>query len=455
MKKIITILFLLLAFTSCKRQDEWLDVKSNKADVIPQTLKDFQAIIDNNSVMCFTPAMGMLSADNYFVTDASALTAGTVPERNAYVWASDIYQGATSSTDWNAPYAIVEYSNVILDGLKKLDNSQNPTDFNNVRGSALFFRAFGFFNVAQIYAKPYASATASTDLGIPLRLNSDINDVSVRPTLQATYDRIITDLKESVDLLPVTPLYKTRPGKEAAYALLAKAYLIMGDYQKAYDNADNALKINSSLLNYNSISGTPTYPFPTYQTGNAEIVLYATMISYTFNLVSQLVVDDLYSQYDAKDLRKSLFYKVNTDGTKTFRGRYTGTSTYYSGISTNELYLIKAECQARLGNFGESMNTLNALLTTRWLTGTYIPYTATTTTAALNIILKERRKELPFTGNLRWEDLRRLNLDPQLAITLIRTVSGKVYTLPPNDPKYTFPIPPSEMNINPLPQNNR
>ncbi len=36
---------------SCKKVDTWLDEKSNLADVRPATLADFQAILDDMSVM--------------------------------------------------------------------------------------------------------------------------------------------------------------------------------------------------------------------------------------------------------------------------------------------------------------------------------------------------------------------------------------------------------------------
>jgi|GEM_PF-4553715 len=50
MKKYM-ILLATLALFSCKKQDKWLDVKSNKADIVPVTLDDFQALMDNDAVM--------------------------------------------------------------------------------------------------------------------------------------------------------------------------------------------------------------------------------------------------------------------------------------------------------------------------------------------------------------------------------------------------------------------
>ena len=91
----------------------------------------------------------------------------------------------------------------------------------------------------------------------------------------------------------------------------------------------------------------------------------------------------------------------------------------------------------------------------RWKAGTFIPFTAATATDALTKIINEKRKELPFTGSIRWEDLRRLNKEPQFAKTLIRILNGQTYSLPPNDAKYTLPIPDDEIRLSGIAQNIR
>ncbi len=70
-------------------------------------------------------------------------------------------------------------------------------------------------------------------------------------------------------------------------------------------------------------------------------------------------------------------------------------------------------------------------------------------------ILEERRKELPFTGQLRWEDLRRLNKDQRFAKILVRTIAGNEYQLLPNSKRYVFPIPDIEIELSGIPQNER
>jgi hypothetical protein len=117
--------------------------------------------------------------------------------------------------------------------------------------------------------------------------------------------------------------------------------------------------------------------------------------------------------------------------------------------------LINAESNARLGNLPASMDMLNKLLSKRYITGSFTPLDAASTDEAIDTIISERRKELPFTGNLRWQELRRLNTEPARSVTLTRLLNGTVYKLPPADNRYVYPIPPDEVKLSGLQQNPR
>jgi hypothetical protein len=82
---------------------------------------------------------------------------------------------------------------------------------------------------------------------------------------------------------------------------------------------------------------------------------------------------------------------------------------------------------------------VNILLVNRFKTGTFQPYSAASSQEALQLVIAERKKELVFRG-LRFTDLRRLNKEGA-GIWLNRVVNGIVFQLPPNDLRYTLPIP--------------
>ncbi|RKR83333.1 SusD-like starch-binding protein associating with outer membrane [Mucilaginibacter gracilis] len=451
MKKIsITLSFIIILFTACTKG--YLDIKPDKSLVVPQTLKDFQALLDNTDVMNINmPSLQEISSDDYYIKDASYQSVTVAMYKNSYTWNKDIYAGSPDVSDWNYRYRQIFYANIVLEGLDKLGASeQADPQFAAEKGSALFYRAFSLFQVAQLFCKPYSS-TASTDPGVPVRTESDINQVSARGTVAETYAQIITDIKSSINLLPPTVSVKTRPNQTAAFGLLARVYLAMGDYSGALTNADAGLKQYPTLLNYNNLSKTASFPFQRY---NDEVIFHSTMLSTSMSNVSRLIIDTiLYKTYKTNDLRLQLFFRVSS-GVNTYKGSYSGASQFFNGITTDELYLTRAECYARQNNKDAALADLNTLLVKRWVSGTFTPYTAATADEALTFILQERRKELLYRG-LRWSDLRRLNQDSKYAVILNRNLNGTTYTLMPNNARYVFPIPDLVIQLSGIEQNAR
>ncbi|WP_146203126.1 RagB/SusD family nutrient uptake outer membrane protein [Mucilaginibacter oryzae] len=239
-------------------------------------------------------------------------------------------------------------------------------------------------------------------------------------------------------------------------ALLARISLAMGGYPAALDYANACLAQYATLSDYNTLNKPTTTGI--HNTYLSEDIFHANMVGHVVYSVRRdsYIGPDLYNSYDANDLRKTKFFAI-LDGLSQYP-RFVGSYDYkglkYDGLAVDEVYLVKAECLARAGDAEGAMAALNALLVTRWKTGTFIPYTAANAGDALLQVLKERQKELLLRG-LRWTDLRRLNLDSRLAVTLRRTVGGADYHLPPNDPKYAFPIPDIEVQLGGLTQNPR
>ncbi|MEP7374566.1 MAG: RagB/SusD family nutrient uptake outer membrane protein [Chitinophagaceae bacterium] len=449
------LIFLSFAIQSCKKESEWLDAKANKSDVVPKSLKDLQGILDNDVIFNLTPGLGNLGIDNYDISYSDWQTADPI-QRNAYTWAPDIFQ-SSSVIDWNLCYQKIELANIVLEQLMKITvNTSNQADYDQIKGSALFFRAKSFFDLTSLFGKPFDLTSYERDLGIPIRTTTDVNVKSTRATVKETFDQIIKDLKEADALLPLIALHQLRPSKPAAEGLLAKTYLNIADYAKAGNYSDIALTNYNSLLDFNTLPDQ-SYPFADYP-DNKEIIFWSQAIGYSLispaNSVDR-VDSNLFLSYDTNDVRRSAFYS-DISGQIVFDGPYTGGTGYlFSGLATNELYLIHAECLARQGNTNAAMDALNALLSKRWKDGTFVPITAFSPDDALKKILVERNKELPFTSNIRWDDLRRLNKESQFAKTLTRNLNGSVFTLEPNDNKYVYPIPPDEIKLSGIEQNPR
>jgi hypothetical protein len=241
------------------------------------------------------------------------------------------------------------------------------------------------------------------------------------------------------------------PGKAAAYATLARTHLSMRNYDSAYYYADLCLGIKSDLLDYNSISVDARIPFVRYE--NPEFIFYTEQYAGAFNThrASDSFVDTLLvASFGTGDLRQRAFLQAS-QGYHTYKGGYSANrNRLFSGIATDELFLMRAECHARAGRVTEAMNDLNHLLRHRW-DGTFAPLTASTPSEALALVLNERKKELLFRS-VRWMDLKRLNLEGA-GIVLRRIVDGQVVELQPNDPRYAIKLPSDIVEITGMPQN--
>jgi hypothetical protein len=329
---------------------------------------------------------------------------------------------------------------------------ENAVVWDSIKGQALFLRANAFLRGAGIWALAYDSS-ANTDLGLPLRLSSDFNLPSSRSTVAATYAQILSDVQSAIRLLPNTAIHPYRSCKPAAYGLTAKTLLAMRSYNGARSYADSCLQLYNTLIDFNTYSAAVTYPITQF---NKEVIYdtYAGGIGTQPLAVTSAKVDTtLYRSYAANDLRKSLYFLANTDGSMRFRGSFHGTANIFDGIAVDEVYLIRAECYARASNTNLAMSDLNTVLLKRWKTGTFVPFTATSPADALGQILVERQKELILRGT-RWTDIKRLNKEGA-GITLKRMLNGQVFTLPPNDLRYAMPIPEDIIALTGMTQNPR
>lgn len=441
---------MILLQSSCQK---YLDVKPDKTLVVPQTLADCQALADDYYNMnSSSPMAGEVGSDDYYVNSDDYSALSVQKDQQNFVWQKD---ALTYDGDWLSPYVAVYESNLILETLAKIPaTAANAQQWNNLKGAALFYRAFAFSQLLPLYTKPYNKSTASTTPGIVLKLNTSISDKSTRANLQACYDQVFQDLKAASHLLPAVASKTTRPVKAAALGLLARVYLQTGNYQSGADFADSCLNVTPKLLDYNTLDTTSQTPIPIF---NSETIFYSNSPGTSILSPPTCRVDsNVYRSYAVNDLRRLLFFTNNFDGTYSFQGGYDGIGygTFFTGVATDEIYLTRAECLARLGQANPAMADLNELLINRYKKGTFMPLTAGSAGFALNLILSERRKELLFRG-LRWADLRRLNQEAGFQVTLTRNTGGKEYTLLPNDPRYVFLIPPTVIAKSGMVQNSR
>jgi tetratricopeptide (TPR) repeat protein len=458
MKKILYILLSIFVLSNLWSCEKFLLERPSNSVANISSLLDLQMLMDAANVMNYGGHSALLEAatDDFFLGKVGF-------ERNnelmqaIYLWKPDHqFLPLDVASHWTDPFKIISVANIVLDELPQVDVTKGLSR-DVIEGTALFHRAFTYLHLVQVYCKAYDPATSGVDLGLPMRLSSDIDLPSRRSSLEETYSIIEKDVQRAIELLPETTLYQTRPSRAAAHALLAKLYLLMDRYLEALEQADLALAKHDILLDFNTLDASRPYPI---QAMNDETLFFAYAAGASLlNPAWECYIDTLlYDSYHHDDLRKTIFFKDENNGYHTFRGSFrgTGNSTIFIGLTTSELLLIQAECSARLGMIDRSLNSLNRLLENRYDRDRLEPVSVSDSHKLLEIVLKERRKEMIFRG-VRWGDLKRLNRDPRFAKTLHRSISGyeTTYTLPPQDLRYVYLLPQSVIELTGMTQNPR
>lgn len=454
MKNTITYLsaLILLAYcsTTASSCQGYLELKSSGNLATPETLGDVELLLkDYLTQNSGAPNGSEVASDNFYVS-LQNLNSVAQRERSAYRWEAD---DMNQLVYWSNPYKAIFAANVIMETLDGLEATPELREtMATYRSMAVFWRAFHHYTLTQLFCRAYGAPGAQDGLGLPLKVTADIDDVPKRSSLRDTYTFILDELQSSLEALPPKVDRAYQPSKPAAYAMLSRVYLSMGRYEEAGAYADSCLLLYDVLLDYNEVAVNQNVPF---QRMNDEVILdVQATASALLNRSRGRVDSNLVGSYDANDLRGTAFFVHNADGSKSFKGHYSGSSggVQFVGLATDEVLLTRAECYARAGHVGPALRDLNRLMQHRWRSGTFVEIEEQNPEELLRLILSERRKELLFRC-LRWTDIRRLNVDPRFRQVLYRVLPDEVLVLQPDDDRYVFKIPLESIEFSGIEQN--
>lgn len=458
----------VLLSLSCNRK-EYLDIKP-KGIVIPSTLSDFRLLLDNvvSAVSSGSVTSGLagkhqitaMMTDNVELTPELALAMFKQDyDVRAYLFEDQLYAPAEDDLDWNRYYQHIYVANVILTGLENITEQSNEKEL--LAAEARLHRAYAYLNLVNMYAPHYNNTTAERDPGVPIREGIALSDVDLtRASVKAVYNLIIDDLvygtEHLVDRQP--GILQFRPSKAAAFGLLARVYLYQAAYTDALDAADRALDLQGTLRDINTdpvsfyAPGLRVFP---EQSVDPEIIWFKDMGG-VFIMASS---DELMSLYETGDLRKDWYSPIrdhlilgsDVDGiiyaAQLFANNTSG------GVRTSELYLIRAECNARLGRIDEANDDLNTLRKNRFKIADYTDVNIRDQTALLTFVKEERRREMAADAE-RLFDIKRYNLYDQDGIAITRNYNGETITVLPNSKNWVLPIAEKYRHINPEIQPN-
>lgn len=453
--KQISIKFLTICLTagltmgliSC---DDYLN-ETPKGISIPSTLADYESFIRYEYGMHRFPVTQAEYLMQNLYCSESYQSYYPLYAAN-YNWDTSIdrvYWNNSDEATFYTGYGVIGTSNLIIEDVMSTSDA-TEAEQREVWAYAKVLRAMAYFLEANYYADTYNASTASSTLCVPLITSSEVNASYYQATVQEIYDFMLSDVNEALEYLPDEGTTILHPGKGAAYAFLARVYLQMMDYDQALKYANLALAINDELYDWNefytahqsTIEAEDTYTRSTSPWG------FDCVENYCFNHGSSSYSGSLVSLpywradgFEENDARYLSSWKLRDYGGGTVY-LYSILTGYfnYGGMRTPEVYLIKAECQARDGDLDAAMTTLNTVRATRILSDSYEPREASTVAEAIEYIRQTKNNEL-IGSIMPFADSRRYNSEGTYPVTLSRTVDGVTTTLEPDSYLWTMPFP--------------
>lgn len=465
MKNVTTILAIcvVVMLTGC---NDYLDIKP-KGEKIPITVSDYETLLNYESVQKVSDTYPAYLTDDVFLPDVAEGTAtpglNSVDQsiRNLYLFKKEVFGDAQDDGFWFASYNRIYYYNTVIDNIMNADGSDEQQKLS-IRAEALISRALEYLYLVNGYAKHYDVRTAESDPGVPLILDEDISKKNlVRASVKDVYAQILSDLQTALPNLPVQAKGNAfRASKAAGYGVLAKMYLYMGNYAEALKAANEVLEINNSLLDLKKYAVVK----PQSSIGRTNVPqdidnpenIYIKFAPYVYGLSSKVFgSDELISLFSEDDMRLQVYFTKNFRNIPTDKYVWAPYLRANLAVSSPEIYLIAAECEAREGSVERAMSLINKLRDNRIKNNT--PLVAIDRSDALQKVLEERRRELAISGMVRYIDLKRLNKESQFAKTVSHVTGEDTFSLEPNSPLYVLPIPAKVMrfNKNSMQQNER
>ncbi|MCX2681972.1 RagB/SusD family nutrient uptake outer membrane protein [Galbibacter sp. EGI 63066] len=443
----IFLLFLTVTLQSC---DDYLDVDPKGVRLL-ETVEDYDLWM-NNYYGFYPDEMNLLSdfADKLDVSDPPVDINSRV-----YTWQSQFNEDVTSASTpiWEDHYGFIYHVNAVI---KDVENASGGTEEvkNKLKAEALLGRAFEYLHLVNLYGKVYNPSTANQDLAVPFMTGVDVTDeVPNRSTVQEIYNHIIEDLTEALPNLPEDNSdNRFRASKAAGYSVLARAYLYMGEYSIAADNAQMAIDYSlDPIINYEELMATSTeFPSLVQRSGTIYAKYGGTNI--------QFPTLEFYNSFEENDLRRQIYYTQPWDpNTPPARGEIIfvpfGVSIWNAypnwGTSVSEMHLIIAEAAARDNDLVTANEQLHQLRKNRFTTENYVKFESSDQEEVLQKILTERTFEFAFNG-LRWYDMKRLAAEGRMPeVTRLGAEGSTIATLPPDSDRYTLQIPVQVMSFNP------
>lgn len=414
-----------------------------------------------------------------------------------YGWYSNVarYQSTINSASidaykpWRYYYLIIFGANSLIEILGGNDAEQENSELAYIMGQAKAMRAYAYFYLAQFYSTGYGDGTERilpiyTDTQVPAQPLSTSGDV---------YNLIVSDLTDAIDLLEgFNRTAKNQVNQNVAKGLLAYALaargttedlnqvvaitgdlINSGDFSLMLENdlvakVDTIIEIveDEEVERYvllNPESGFHNVDNPSWMWGvdltldnELDLVSWWGQVdlftySYAWAGDPKLIDEGLYNSIPVEDIRKNQFVEgLDLMPLNKFYApdRVIGGQRYiitdYVYMRLEEMYLLNAEANARLGQDGLAQDILKTLLEIRLPDVSYLD--GLNSQALLDEIYLQTRIEMWGEGKA-YLAMKRLKKDVKRGPNHL-FFDGETFQYDADE--LTFPIPQAEVLNNPV-----
>jgi tetratricopeptide (TPR) repeat protein len=342
---------------------------------------------------------------------------------------------------WGAAYQGISRANNVLASLPALEEEFDSDEYAQLAGEAHFIRALNYFNLSNFFG------------GVPI-VTDPVSEVpedvgQARNTLAEVHAFVEADLEAARAGLPeLGPDAEGRAGYEAATALLARVHLYQKEWQQAYDLADEVIESGSFELEpqYENVfekeqtnESILELPFTVTDAGSLAFWFYPSALGGRRGFAPSA---NFRNSFEGADERFDVAAQFTPGGT-VYGHKYTDIATTADDIPVirlAEMYLIRAEAAARLGNLAQAIEDVNVIRDRAGLND--LAATVDTQVEVLEAVLIERRHELFYEGH-RFFDLKRF-------ADVVPSAQARLTALGLTGNRLLFPLPQREIDANPL-----
>lgn len=304
---------------------------------------------------------------------------------------------------WTTFYKTIDNCNSVI----SIKGDTKDEDFRYAQGQALALRAFCYLHLVQHYQFTYLKDKSAPCVPLYTEPTTSKTEPKGRATVEEIYTQIFKDLEQAkTDLdgfTPSTAQEKYKPNVSVVNGLLARAYLLTGQYEEAAKAAKAAqegyplMKDAATYKGFNDISNSEWiwgHPQSTTQSDPCYNFYYVDAEEPdSYN--SFMADPHFYNLFSKNDIRRELFKWMREGymGYCKFRIRADQTGDIVV-MRSAEMYLIEAEAMARdnTTSITDAVAPLNTLRNARGLTDYDV--TGKNKQDLVEEILVERRRKL-------------------------------------------------------------